>query len=341
MKIPTKCRIPVYVLLLLIVIEIILRLFFGLGNPILLQADTDTGYRFRPNQIVFRFGKKAEYNQYSQRSEPINAKKPQGKMRILMVGDSVLNGGNPTDQKETITELFEARLRATKRPVEVLNASAGSWGIGNEWGYIRKFGLFESDAVILEISTHDLTQPTSTSERVGNDPNYPTQPPLLALQEAWTRYTRPQLASIFHFQSPPTEVPPPLPQDLDLQFKQNMQELKVLAKLVDAKNIPFFVMFMPQLDNLMPTASTPKYKFEFLKLCKEIQILVIDVHAKWSNLPPAKVKTYFRDNFHPAVPGNQAAADLLFEQLCSSGKLPACSKNYIKISQMDSIRRSR
>jgi hypothetical protein len=119
-----------------------------------------------------------------------------------------------------------------------------------------------------------------------------------------------------------------------------MQELKVLARLVNAKKIPLFVMFMPQLDNLVPTASPLKYKFEFLKLCKENQILVIDVHAKWSNLPPAKVKTYFRDNFHPAVPGNQAAADLLFEQLCSVGKLPACSKNYTKMFQMDSIRRS-
>lgn len=313
-----------YLLLFLIITEIILRVAFGLGHPALLQADADTGYRFRPNQIVFRFGKKTEYNQYSQRSEPINANKPPGILRILMVGDSVLNGGNQTDQKETITELLEALLTTKKHPVEVLNASASSWGIGNEWGYIRKFGTLESDAVILEISTHDLTQPTSKSERLGKDPNYPTQAPLLALQEAWTRYIFPQLTISFKSKIAPAEAPPPSPLEADLQFTQNMQELKALAQEVNDQKTPFFVMFMPQLDNLLPTVNTPKYKTEFLKLCKEIQVPVIDVHTNWSNLPPATVKTYFRDNPHPNVFGNQAAADLLFKQLCGASNLPTC-----------------
>lgn len=324
MKFPAKYRIPAYALFFLIATEVILRVVFGLGNPVLLQTDAHTGYRFRPNQVVFRFGKKTEYNQYSQRSEPININKPQGTLRILMVGDSVLNGGNPTDQKETIPELFKKKLITKIRSVEVLNASAGSWGIGNELGYIRKFGTFESDAVILVISTHDLTQPTSTSKRVGNDPNYPTQAPLFALQEVWTRYLWPKLS----FKSIPAEIPLPLTLDPQQQFKQNMQEFNLLASLVTAKKIPLFVMFMPQLDNLVPTANTPKYKSDFLKLCKKIQVPVIDVHVNWSRLPQSTVKTYFRDNFHPDIPGNIATANLLYEQLCSTGKLSVCSQNF-------------
>ena len=140
MKIPTKYRIPLYVFFLLLITEVILRVAFGLGNPPLLQVDADTGYRFRPNQIVFRFGKKIKYNQYSQRSQPINTNKPPGTLRILMVGDSVLNGGNSTTQNQIISELLKARLITKTSAVEVLNASAGSWGIGNELGYIRKFG---------------------------------------------------------------------------------------------------------------------------------------------------------------------------------------------------------
>jgi lysophospholipase L1-like esterase len=319
-----KYYLPASILLFLIITELILRVAFGLGHPALMQADADTGYRFRPNQIVVRFGKKAEYNQYSQRSEPINANKPPGTLRILMIGDSVLNGGNQTDQKETITELLEARLTTKQRPVEVLNASASSWGIGNERGYIRKFGTLSSDAVILEISTHDLTQPTSKSQRLGKDPNYPTQAPLLALQEVWTRYIFPKLAITFQSKIAPAEAPPSSPLETDLQFAQNMQELKALAQQVTAKNIPFFVMFIPQLDNLLPTVNTPKYKTEFLQLCEEIQVPVIDIHKNWSNLPPATVKTYFRDNPHPNVAGNQAIADLLFKQLCQASNLPTC-----------------
>ncbi|MGB3757886.1 MAG: hypothetical protein WBA07_16155 [Rivularia sp. (in: cyanobacteria)] len=83
--------------------EATLRLAFGLGNPVLSQTDTETGYRFQPNQKIYRFGKNIQYNQYSQRSEPITPEKSQGKLRILMTGDSVLNGGNPTDQSNIIT----------------------------------------------------------------------------------------------------------------------------------------------------------------------------------------------------------------------------------------------
>ena len=327
MKFPAKYWILSCAILALIATEVILRLAFGLGNPVLLQADPDIGYRFRPHQEVFRFGKKAEYNQYSQRSELVKANKPQGTLRILMTGDSVLNGGNSIDQMQTISELFEARLDASRHPSEVLNASAGSWGIGNELAYLRKFGTFESDVVILQLSSHDLTQPTSTSERVGHDPNYPDQAPLLAIQEAWTRYAWPKLAPIFGLNYGPAEVPPPSALEPEQEFRQNMQQLKALATLVRAKQLPIFVLFIPQLDNLVPTPNPPKYKSQFLELCQEIQVPLIDIHADWSTLPKATVQTYFRDNFHLTVLGNQAAVDLLFEKLCCAGKFPACSNS--------------
>ena len=97
----------------------------------MLQADANAGYIFAPNQLVYRFGNRVEYNQFSQRSEQIDSANPEDTLRILMIGDSVLNGNNTTDQKETIPELFEARLLGIKKQVEVLNASAGSWAINN------------------------------------------------------------------------------------------------------------------------------------------------------------------------------------------------------------------
>ena len=74
-------------------IELALRLL-GFGNPALLQADANADYIFAPNQLVYRFGNRHEYNQFSQRSEKIDAAKPEGTLRIVMIGDSVLNGNN-------------------------------------------------------------------------------------------------------------------------------------------------------------------------------------------------------------------------------------------------------
>lgn len=228
----------------IILAEVLLRLVFGLGDPVLVQADPDTGYRFQPNQNVFRLGKRVEYNQYSQRSEPISLKKPQGTLRILMIGDSVLNGGNPTDQPQTITELVEDQLSTSGLPVEVLNASAGSWGIGNQLGYLQKFGTFGSDAVILQIGTHDLTQPTSTSAPVGRDPNYPTSPPLFAIQEVWIRYAWPQLQQRLPISST-VVTPGTVPQNRDQQFSENLQKIKAIATLTRAQQIPSLSFSLP------------------------------------------------------------------------------------------------
>jgi len=300
-------------------IELALRLL-GFGNPALLQTDANAGYIFAPNQVVYRFGNRLEYNQFSQRSEQIDSAKPEGTLRILMIGDSVLNGNNTTDQKETIPELFEARLLGIKKQVEVLNASAGSWGIGNQLGYIRKFGTFESDAVILQIGTHDLLQPPSSSAGVGNDPLMPNRKPLLAIQEVFQRHVMPKFSSIFVSNSPAAGVRVSESQ----RFMENMQRFEQIVALVRAKNIPLFVLYTCDRADLLPLPKQPKFKSEFVDRLKALKIPVIDTHAAWSKLPKTTVESYFRDGVHPTAPAYESIADLVFQQLCIDKKLVVC-----------------
>ncbi len=300
-------------------IELALRLL-GFGSPALLQADAEAGYIFAPNQLVYRFGNRLEYNQFSQRSEQIDSAKPEGTLRILMIGDSVLNGNNTTDQNETIPELFEARLLGIKKQVEVLNASAGSWGIGNQLGYIRKFGTFESDAVILQIGTHDLVQPTSNSAGVGNDPLMPNRKPLLAIQEALDRHIIPRVSTIFVSDSPAAGVPVSESQ----RFAENMQRFEQIVALVRARNIPLFVLYTCDRADLLPVPNQPKFKSQFADRLKALKIPVIDTHAAWSKLPKKRVESYFRDGVHPTAPAYESIADLMFKQLCIQKKLVAC-----------------
>lgn len=326
MKFPVKYWIPGCTVAVLIVVELVLRLALGLGSPVLFQADADIGYRYRPNQTVFRFGKTIKYNEYSQRSQPVTTPKPQDTLRILLIGDSIINGGTLTDQTQTISALFEARLATKKQPVEVLNASAGSWAIGNQLAYLRKFGLFESEVVISQIGTDDLAQPTSTSDRVGHDPSYPDRPPLLAIQEALTRYILPRLAKLLPLNSPSPNVSRPSAQELDQQFQQNLQNLNALVTWVRTQKRPIFVLFTPNQNNLVPRFNVPTYKPEFLQLLNSLQVNVIDAHQAWSTLPKKTVETFYQsDGIHLTVAGNQAIADLLFDQLCMTHKLPACS----------------
>ncbi|WP_293231573.1 SGNH/GDSL hydrolase family protein [Microcoleus sp. PH2017_05_CCC_O_A] len=301
-------------------IELALRLL-GFGNPALLQADAEVGYIFAPNQLVYRFGNRLQYNQFSQRSEQIDSAKPEGTIRILMTGDSVLNGNNSTDQAETITELLAARLLGIKKQVQVLNASAGSWGIGNQLGYIRKFGTFESDAVILQIGTHDLLQPSSTSAGLKNNPLMPNRQPLLAIQEVFDRYVMPRFSSVFVPNSPVGGVPVPETQ----RFRENMQRFEQIVALVRESNIPLFVLYTCDRSDLLPVPNQPRFKSQFVDRLKALKIPLIDTHAAWSKLPKTTVESYFRDGVHPTAPAYESIADLLFQQLCTEKKLAACS----------------
>ncbi|MCS6813919.1 MAG: SGNH/GDSL hydrolase family protein [Cyanobacteria bacterium] len=319
---------PILGLILLAIVELVLRISCGLGNPPLLQADIYTGYRFQPNQSLVRFGKRIRYNQYSQRSDPIAVPKPPTIWRILMIGDSVLNGGNPIDQSDTITELLRAMIQATNQPAEVLNASAGSWGIGNGLGYLQLFGTLDSDIVVLQIGAHDLYQPTSTSEKLGRDPNFPNRRPWLALQEVWSRYLWPRLALLlpsvqFRVDSPTVSTSNTTTPEMVAQ--SNRQLLKTEVALIRQHHRPVYILFVPGFPQVYPPYAPVPYKAEFMQLAQSLQVPVLDLHQQWLTLPASTVMTYFRDELHFTVAGNHAIATALFQLFCQQEDQPECS----------------
>lgn len=171
-------------------VEVGLRSLLGFGKPLLYIADPQIGYLLAPNQQTRRFGNQIWINQYSMRSVAVTAQRPAKTFRVLLLGDSIANGGWWTDQSQTISALLQQRLVGIKtiEIAEVLNASANSWGPRNEWAYLQRFGSFESQIVVLLINTDDLFAVAPTSIPVGRDRNYPNQKPASAISEAFNRY---------------------------------------------------------------------------------------------------------------------------------------------------------
>ena len=172
----------------LIALEILLRLGWGLGQRPLYIADPEIGYLLAPNQRLRRFGNHIIINRYSQRSEPISTERPPDTRRIFLLGDSIANGAWWTDQQQTISALMERQLgTVSTSAVEVLNASANSWGPRNQLAYLKRYGTFESQVIVLLLNTDDLFATAPTSLPVGRDPSYPQQQPAFALAELFTR----------------------------------------------------------------------------------------------------------------------------------------------------------
>ena len=84
-------------------IEVLLRVLLGFGNPLIYIADAECGYLLAPNQKVRRLGNRIEINEYSMRSPAIAPSAPPETLRVLLLGDSVANGGLWTHQTDTIS----------------------------------------------------------------------------------------------------------------------------------------------------------------------------------------------------------------------------------------------
>ena len=173
---------------LIILSEMGLRMIWGFCDAPLSIPSDKYEYCFAPNQDRYRFMHHIKYNKYSQRSE-----EPQKeKKKILGCGDSVINGGSQTDQKDIATSLFTAETG-----VQMLNISAGSWGPDNCAAYLKENGLFGAEGIIVCLSSHDAYDNMDFMPVVGKSVAYPEKQYWCAWAELIDRYLLPRVTGIF------------------------------------------------------------------------------------------------------------------------------------------------
>jgi hypothetical protein len=159
------------------------RYGLGLGDPPLTIIDNEIEYLFAPSRSYSRFGNVISYNSKSMRATEIPLEKKPGDIRVIIIGDSVVNGGALIDQRNIASELLREKLGSH---AWVGNISAGSWGPANMLAYVRRYGFFNADAAIIIVSTHDLEDLPEFRQHYGVD--FPEEPPSFALTELVTRY---------------------------------------------------------------------------------------------------------------------------------------------------------
>ncbi|MCF0069016.1 hypothetical protein LZD49_00950 [Dyadobacter sp. CY261] len=179
-------RFLIAIVILAGITEVVLRVKYGFCNSPLYVSDPDFEYIYAPNQDVKRFGQVLRTNSFSMRNDEIQ---PTDSLVILLIGDSVVNGGSLTDQDSIASTLLEKRfLKSFNKRVRVLNISAGSWGPDNIAAYLKKYGTFKAKLICLVTSSHDAFDIMSPQSPVGVDPGWPNKQYKVALYELWDRY---------------------------------------------------------------------------------------------------------------------------------------------------------
>lgn len=149
-------------LALLLILEMTLRLFFGLPHGIYHYRPAGDDHLLLPNAEIHLVWTPVPYtiktNSLGLRGPEVTAEKRPGVTRIIALGDSVTEGfyvNNPG----TYPILLEQVLRAHGCPVEVLNISRGGTSIDAQTAMLRHFGFpHQPDAVVLTFVSNDIEE---------------------------------------------------------------------------------------------------------------------------------------------------------------------------------------
>lgn len=292
-------------------LELFARFGLGLGTPPLSQPHPRIEYLFQPNQDVSRFGNRVLVNTYGMRSADFPELKPAKEFRVMIFGDSVLNGGNLTDHDALATTLLSQRLAETEgRPVVVGNISAGSWGPGNWLAYAKDYGFFDTDVVVLLISSHDVADNPTFAPL--NPNTHPQQTPTLALVEGMTRYL-PRYLPIVSAPLQSDSQPPADDADSQVAVRQGLADLRAFLELAQEEVPRVLVVQHPDRQELTTRKAQPGFAM--------IRTLVIELGVEVISAFPvmdaalAEGENPYRDNIHVNAVGQAVLADVFFEAL--------------------------
>jgi lysophospholipase L1-like esterase len=290
---------------LILIGEIFSRYYLGLGTPPLLIMHPTIEYMYKPNQNVYRFGNRFMTNQYGMRAEPFTRKKTGDELRVMVFGDSVVNGGSLTDQSELATSLLKDNFNNTLgKNLIIGNISAGSWGPGNWLAYAKEYGFFDADIIVLVISSHDYIDNPTFQPLDKN--THPTKQPFSAFWEGMERYLPRYLPQIPN-SSIETENNKYIPDEREVQ--KGLDDLKNFLGLAknNSNNVLVFQHYeKPEIESGCPQIGNKLIK----EICNQLGII------------PTSLEPYFRqsieealDPYHDEIHPNKIGQKLIAEAI--------------------------
>ncbi len=302
--------VSVVILVGLVILEILLRVIAGFGNPLIYIRDPEIGYLLAPSQKTQRFGNLIEINPYSMRSPAVTVKPPASTRRILLLGDSIVNGGWWTDQSKILSEQIRQQLTSETVRAEVLNVSANSWGPPNQLAYLERYGTFNSEIIVLVINTDDLFSKVPNPFIVGYSRNYPAKKPPFALWELFDRYWG---------SDQPIPDPPDSPESLKSvqdPVGYNLDKIQKIQEIVVATEAEFLLAMTPLLREVGepgPRDYEGVARQRLTTFAQEQNISYIDFLPLFNQIPDPE--TFYRDHIHLSLLGNQFVSQTLSQQL--------------------------
>jgi hypothetical protein len=156
-----------FLLIGLVALELFLRNFSGLGNPVLYELSPLYGYRPKSDQVIeprggmgFLYGARVTNNNLGLRAAGEWDDNPAGK--VLFLGDSVTYGG----QYVADDQLFSSVAGNSLPGWQVGNGGVNAWGVENIAGLVLDYGFSPAEVVVTCLIEGDFYRGTTRASSV-------------------------------------------------------------------------------------------------------------------------------------------------------------------------------
>jgi hypothetical protein len=217
---------------------------------------------------------------------------------ILLIGNSIVLGGNPYDQKNKLGPLIQSRLNAT---CSVWPVAAGGWSTVNEFRFLerRPDVAAGSDFFIWEVMAHQMGGAASWQRETMHPTEHPSWATAYVVRKALGE--RFPSAARFVLRAPEDAAP------------QYMQFEQTIARLVgNGQRRPAGLIFLyPDQRQLAAARRGEAWlpeRDEVTRIAKAHGLAVVDLAED-----PRWTETMYRDGVHPTREGNITLSSILEE----------------------------
>lgn len=285
------------IVLLLVLAEAGLRMS-GAIDFATYDADPKIGYVPKPNQSgSFLNSRDWALNDRAFATRQDWSERSPGRKDMLVVGDSVVWGGNPLRENERLGPSLEKQLGPSW---QVWPASAGGWSIVNELEFMRRnIDVYRSaDLVVWVINSGDM-QPLATFD---SDLAHPRARPASALIYYLDKYVLSRLKTSNNTVENPA---------IEDGARIEPSVLEAFSSFVrNERSGDTLIVIYPDLDDLtVQAADFRRYAAAFAELCQnKVHCVDVSTQGSWG-------KTMYRDGIHPSGAGNGALAAIIGNQI--------------------------
>jgi lysophospholipase L1-like esterase len=213
---------------------------------------------------------------------------------VLLIGNSIVFGGNPFNHDDKLGPILEKDLGAG---YAVWSVAAGNWSNVNEMAYLDRNPdvLQNADTVIFEYMSGGLF---AASPWPG-DYVFPQHKPLLLTNYIFRKYVLPSLHgfSTTEFDSLPKT---------GVTDAAQLERFKTLVSSI-SKDRKVVILLYPPLDELHDRSRWLRETAEVRELCQGSSVTCVDVAQE----PAWTENAYSDDGIHPTIAGNIVLASIL------------------------------